>query len=585
MKKNLKNQFYISLLILSILLVIGLIFFQIKALFSEPAERTMTLLAASGDSPANYKGEVASISLKVKNGDGKVVINTEPLTQLDTQISMRFAQQSACDYLKIDCSNKDFFYKIKASSQIIGGPSAGAAATILTISTLSNKDTRKDVAMTGTINSGGAIGAVGTLKEKIDGAASNKISKVLIPEGIRTIKRNETEINLSDYGSSKGIKVIEVSDIDQALVQFGIEPRKRQIANYNDSKFKNLMKNISDDLCSRTLELSKKISFENRTNDTIDLLKKEKYYAASSFCFIDNIRAQEKLLSKLDDSEINKLVSELKFKIKDEQIDLKNQKVNTISTLQTNMIIAERLKDAEDAIKAIEERLNVSSQNKTNNNRTDTITSLAFAIERMQTIESWKVFYTLHGKEINLDDNLKNTCSKKISEAEERLQYANLFARGDRNQELDDAKKSEKDKDYALCIYQASKAKAEISADISTIGATRESIDEVTNTKLRLAEQSIKEKSSNDLYPILANSWVEYGYVLTSRNQTAAGLLYAEYALELSDLSIYFPEKQDRKIKISQEAEIYFQGIITALLGFFLMILLYELKIQLKSRN
>ena len=64
--------------------------------------------------------------------------------------------------------------------------------------------------------------------------------------------------------------------------------------------------------------------------------------------------------------------------------------------------------------------------------------------------------------------------------------------------------------------------------------------------------------------PILGNSYYEYGSVLLSRNESIS-LLYAEYALELSNLDIYFPSK-DEKINISSDAKLYLHGVLAGIL-------------------
>ena len=85
-------------------------------------------------------------------------------------MSTRFAKAMACDITNKDCSNYDFFYTITADSSIIAGPSAGAALSVLTVAMLQNWNYNEEYAITGTINSGGLIGPVGGLKEKIEGA-------------------------------------------------------------------------------------------------------------------------------------------------------------------------------------------------------------------------------------------------------------------------------------------------------------------------------------------------------------------------------------------------------------------------------
>ena len=91
-------------------------------------------LLAVAESSKGLSGAIADLSLEIRPGNGRVFLETFPTTKEDTQISMRFAKQVACSYLKVDCSDKDFIFTIRAGPGIVGGPSAGAAAALLTIS-------------------------------------------------------------------------------------------------------------------------------------------------------------------------------------------------------------------------------------------------------------------------------------------------------------------------------------------------------------------------------------------------------------------------------------------------------------------
>ncbi len=62
------------------------------------------------------------------------------------------------------------------------GPSAGGVLTTMIISALTGQKIRKDVAMTGTIGHGGKIGAIGGLKQKLDGAVRAGVKTVIISE-------------------------------------------------------------------------------------------------------------------------------------------------------------------------------------------------------------------------------------------------------------------------------------------------------------------------------------------------------------------------------------------------------------------
>ena len=118
----------------------------------------MKLLAVS-NLGTDSRGSVADLFLEVDEGQGRVFIESFPLSKLDTQISTRFAKEVACSFIEKDCSNYDFFYTIRANSAIIGGPSAGAAIAVLTISVLEDLALDESMTITGTINSGGIIGS------------------------------------------------------------------------------------------------------------------------------------------------------------------------------------------------------------------------------------------------------------------------------------------------------------------------------------------------------------------------------------------------------------------------------------------
>ena len=148
-----------------IVLIVFLLFLTIISVISAKSG-SIKLLAVS-NLETNPRGSVADLFLEVDEGQGRVFIDSFPLSKLDTQISTRFAKEVACSFLERDCSNYDFFYTIRANSAIVGGPSAGAAIAVLTISVLEDLPLDKTITITGTINSGGIIGPVGGILKKI----------------------------------------------------------------------------------------------------------------------------------------------------------------------------------------------------------------------------------------------------------------------------------------------------------------------------------------------------------------------------------------------------------------------------------
>ena len=151
----------------------------------------MKLLAVTN--PTSGQGGIADLYLTIKEGNGKVYLDTFPLTKVDTQISTRFAKEIACDFLEKDCEQIDFFYTIRSNSAIIGGPSAGAAIAVLTVALLEENQIDEETTITGTINSGGIIGSVGGIKAKINAASKKGLRKVLIPQTTILTENNETK--------------------------------------------------------------------------------------------------------------------------------------------------------------------------------------------------------------------------------------------------------------------------------------------------------------------------------------------------------------------------------------------------------
>ena len=88
-------------------------------------------LLTVAETPNGEVGGLADLYLDVRPGSGAIFIDSYPLTRIDTQISTRYANEIACDLIQEDCTKYDFFYTIRASSSVVGGPSAGAPIAAL----------------------------------------------------------------------------------------------------------------------------------------------------------------------------------------------------------------------------------------------------------------------------------------------------------------------------------------------------------------------------------------------------------------------------------------------------------------------
>ena len=105
-----------------------------------------------------------------------------------------------------------------------------------------------------------------------------------------------------------------------------------------------------------------------------------------------------------------------------------------------------------------------------------------------------------------------------------------------------------------MCLLHASKAKSEIDAVLSTVNLEDEQLEELLNVKLELVKQVILKQQMNGLFPIEGYSYYEYAKAL-SKTDKISGLIYSQYALEFSNLDLYFNIVEE---KTSLEKVIYF---------------------------
>ena len=573
--------------------VIFLLLISINSVYAQKKGNIKILALAEGE--INSTGAVADLYLELlDNGQERVILDTFPLSKLTTQISMRFAQQIACKEFDVDCSNYDFFYTIKSIQGIVGGPSAGAAATILTTSLLKDLELDENVAITGTINSGGLIGPVGGIKQKIEAASKLGFKKVLIPKGKREQKQsiNNTEatiIDLVEHGKGLNVEVIEVSTISEALSYFNskYKPIEKNDSIIVDDRYNLVMKNISEDICNRSNELIKQFNNTlelqqviNLTSKAQELAKQEKYYSSSSFCFRSNIFIKNKLIDKKNltlqelKEDLNNLANEINSF--DQEIDQK--KIETISDLQTFMAVSERIIEAKESWIKASESLNDLKKS---------AILIGYAQERIFSARTWSKFFNGKDKSFLVDnEELKRSCESKISEAEERYNYVLNYLPDyvkETRKDINLAYSFLKNESYVKCLYKATKAKSESDVILSLLGVDEKRVPELLNIKLSAVKNSITRAQKNNIFPIISYSYYEYSDSLKDFDVGNA-LLFAEYALEFSNLDIYF-EKKNQNDSFFLNQKTYFRYVLLFIGGLIIGVILGLLIKSKKSHN
>jgi predicted S18 family serine protease len=203
------------------------------------AEKGIPIVAVSNDE----SGVMSEMNLRLIPGSNDILINTNPFLEPDVQYAVKTAvtyPESRDPNYKFD---KDFVFNFTSTkAQLIGGESAGAAAAIVTIAALENKELKNDAVITGTINEDGTIGEIGGVLEKTKAVDDAGYKYFLIPEGQsnityyeRQVQRQSTDLgfdilrskyvpktlNLAKAAKDElGLNIIEVSNVDEALPYF-----------------------------------------------------------------------------------------------------------------------------------------------------------------------------------------------------------------------------------------------------------------------------------------------------------------------------------------------------------------------------
>ena len=109
-------------------------------------------------------------------------------------------------------------FQVDIATGDIGGPSAGLAFTLAMIDELSPGALTgdQDIAVTGTINLNGEVGAIGGLAQKVSAVRQNGISVLLVPASQSELTTPEGRQRLADAGRGE-VDIIPVATLDEAL--------------------------------------------------------------------------------------------------------------------------------------------------------------------------------------------------------------------------------------------------------------------------------------------------------------------------------------------------------------------------------
>lgn len=559
-------------------------------------EGTIKILAVNED-PINSKGLIAELQLEIHEGTGRVFLDTYPLTKVATQISLRFAKQIACSEYDIQCDSYDFFYTIKATPSMVGGPSAGAAASVLTVAMLKELKIDESSAITGTINSGGIIGLVGGVTEKSQAAEQTGIKKILLPVGTNI---NETQI--------KKLKIIEVATLKQAVAIMTNTKEPENNANIlPNEEYEKIMSEIGKRLCERSDQLLTQIKMNNATTITKEttektprfeagenltkigkrLLEEKEGYSAASYCFRANVNLNA-IYSGTKNATTGMLadkIATLKNEIKELEQKTNNKPLKTLADIQAYISVKERIEEAKNSLTEIT----------ASTNNAEGMIKASYVEERIESAKAWMSFFGADGKSLTVNnERLKATCLSKIAEAEERLAYSEtivpLSLTTETRKDLTEAYKNRNQQDDAQCLFNAIKAKSESDLIIGAFGGDENSTKKLLEAKTEVAKQAIVNAQKRGFFPIIAYSYYEYATTLSKEEEQGFGFLFLEYSLELASIDNYFSKEailaSNEKIKTPKETATFAKGMIAgALLIGIILVGRYAREYKMKNPN
>jgi len=560
--------------------------------------RTGTIAALSTSGENATVGDVIDIALQVQPGRGAIYIESMPLTRLDTQMSARLAVEAACERSAQDCRQYDFFYVIRTSGGVIGGPSAGAALAVLTYAVLEEIPIRNNTAITGAILPGGVIGPVGSVQEKVRGAARAGYSVALVPAFdsqddqllARTMSDSDaytrSGITRSTYqeqgttrtGETTSVTVIRIATLDDAIYHFtGRAPPRVAPLSAPPEAYTKDMARIATTLCERALITRSTLDeddlapnetrlreAERQYNRAMESIGRGAFYTGASQCFGSSLIAQQLLLETASNETRRNVLDMVQRGRTSMREAIEKAELTTITDLEVAMIATARLSDVERALR----EMNTSNPSPS---------ELAYASERLETARAWfGIIGNIESKSLDLSqDALDASCRQKLDEARERVNYASyLFPQSapQLEESVREAFSAAQRQHSALCILQASQAKAEANALLTALSVPEQDFEAVTQRKAMIARERIAAQTARGTFPILAYSYVEYADAF-SGGEAATRALYTEYALELAMLPNAFTEQRSI-LRVDNRMSIVFglgvvAGIVLGLIGGF----------------
>jgi predicted S18 family serine protease len=164
------------------------------------------------------EGALLNISVEIRSGKGRVLVQTTPLMGIIFQDAANTAVFVAQQETGVSLSGSDVIFSITADNEIPGvdGSSAGALMTLITIAAINGTELNNSITLTGTIDNEGNVGAIGGVFEKAEAAEAGGKTLFLLPgENSELVIYNSVERKIGSFTVVE--RVPEVVDAEQYI--------------------------------------------------------------------------------------------------------------------------------------------------------------------------------------------------------------------------------------------------------------------------------------------------------------------------------------------------------------------------------
>ena len=282
----------------------------------------------------NGKGVLTLIEARIESGSGEIFVDIEPYISVDTQQSAKTAAAVAAKEARADLGKFDFFLKVVANTEIVDGPSGGAALALLIYSELLGVKPRSDMAVTGTIERDGSVGPIGGVWEKARALDGTRVKLFLIPKG-QNLNQGR---NVAAEAAAFGVQVVEVRNL-QDVIRYAFTREGTAVtplvfqeqplelpglpsSAFSDSALKRMAVEDLRDFKQEVLDLgdseAAKIVAQNALvsiNLTERLIGEGYYYSAANTLYVAKISVESFKLKDVKETDFLQLVKQLQDEV------------------------------------------------------------------------------------------------------------------------------------------------------------------------------------------------------------------------------------------------------------------------------